>query len=333
MTTLEGGFISLHRRILTSAVWMLPDAQFKVFIALLLSANWRDSEVLIFGMPRVVRRGQVLLAQRKMATLCGVGRGAVSRCIDALARLDMIRTEAAIPDHKSSHNPTIVTICNYDKYQSSSLEADPKCEPGADRERTVSRAYPIKEEGKKGRRRASLASLAPLFAAGAAPGTSGVLDRILDLWNQVCVPAGFARARWTSNRSCLAKACMRDESWWDAFEAACAYVVADPFYRGAGKGGWVMTLDWLLRPGKAQELAEKAGTTRANGAAGNGVSRVIANAGTAEEIKEWRNCPTRTSARSSGKSASEERPDVPIPSTSGTGTLSSLGSPDMTTPR
>lgn len=42
------------------------------------------------------------------------------------------------------------------------------------------------------------------------------------------------------------------------FQAACAYVAASPFHLGQNDRGWVATLDYVLQPGKATELAEKA---------------------------------------------------------------------------
>lgn len=44
----------------------------------------------------------------------------------------------------------------------------------------------------------------------------------------------------------------------DAFGRAVKFMAGDRFYQGAGSQGWVASLNWLLKPGNTQEIAEKA---------------------------------------------------------------------------
>lgn len=90
----------------------------------------------------------------------------------------------------------------------------------------------------------------------------GAFGRVVDVWTRVCVPAGFAKPHRTAQQQKAAKARMREAGWFDAFEKACAHLVADPFYRGGGDRGWVATLGWLLKPGNAEKTAERADTRR-----------------------------------------------------------------------
>jgi hypothetical protein len=89
------------------------------------------------------------------------------------------------------------------------------------------------------------------------------IDRLIEIWDRVCVPAGFARAHRTDAQRKKARTRMREAGWFAAFEAACLYVAMEPFYRGGGDRGWVMTFGWLLEPGRAEKTAEQAQTTRA----------------------------------------------------------------------
>jgi hypothetical protein len=150
----EGGAVWLHRQLMSSAVWTLPDAQFKVFVGLLLSANWKDKTVAILGQPRTIRRGQALISQRQIAERCGVSRGAVERAMETLQALDVITTEQGTPGHKSSHNPTVVTIVNYEKYQSAigDDQAKEQAKDGPTTGPKTGRRQGLSEEGKKERR-------------------------------------------------------------------------------------------------------------------------------------------------------------------------------------
>jgi hypothetical protein len=114
-----------------------------------------------------------------------------------------------------------------------------------------------------------LAAVPPAEAEGEerrSPATSPPpepIDRLIEIWDRVCVPAGFARAHRTDAQRKKARTRMREAGWFAAFEAACLYVAMEPFYRGGGDRGWVMTFGWLLEPGRAEKTAEQAQTTRA----------------------------------------------------------------------
>ena len=45
MTPTRGGFIVLHRKVLESGMWALPDSQLRVALTLLLEANWKPSVI------------------------------------------------------------------------------------------------------------------------------------------------------------------------------------------------------------------------------------------------------------------------------------------------
>lgn len=102
----------------------------------------------------------------------------------------------------------------------------------------------------------------PRVQQPAASGSRSAWDRVNGTWESVCVPAGYAKARGTDKqRKGVAVRC-RDPSWPEAFEAACRFLAAEPFYRGQNDRGWAATLSWVLQPGKAEELAERAGTRK-----------------------------------------------------------------------
>jgi hypothetical protein len=97
------------------------------------------------------------------------------------------------------------------------------------------------------------------------PASPSALDRLIEIWEQVCVPVGFAKAHRTSKQKRAAQIRIREPGWLDAFSEACSYAASEPFYRGGSSSGWVMTFGWLLQPGNAEKTAEKAQTRKANG--------------------------------------------------------------------
>lgn len=99
------------------------------------------------------------------------------------------------------------------------------------------------------------------------PAPPSAWDRVNAEWLRVCVPAGYASARGTKTQQAAAAARMRDGEWFAAFQAACAFLASEPWYRGENDRGWAATLGWILeKPNRAEKLAERGATKRPNGA-------------------------------------------------------------------
>jgi hypothetical protein len=98
---------------------------------------------------------------------------------------------------------------------------------------------------------------------------AGAFERVAEVWDRVCVPAGFAKTRSTPQQRKAARTRMREAGWFESFEAACSYMAREPFYRGGGSSGWVATLGWLLKPGNTEKTAERGTTTKAAGPKSN----------------------------------------------------------------
>lgn len=76
-------------------------------------ANWKDSVRNISGKPVLIKRGQLTSSLRFMATKFKWSVGRVRRFLEKLRRWGMIETDTG-----SDTAQTVVTICNYNKYQS-----------------------------------------------------------------------------------------------------------------------------------------------------------------------------------------------------------------------
>ncbi len=91
-------------------VWLVDNAAFK------------DVPHDINGKTITVRRGQVAISQRRLAEETGVGRQVIRTFLERL------RTERMInPD--VTHGKTVVTLCNYEKYQAAINAPNPAPNP------------------------------------------------------------------------------------------------------------------------------------------------------------------------------------------------------------
>jgi len=136
------GFIALHRAAFTHPI--LKDAErFRAWFWLIAHAAWKSTKHNARGHTITVERGQLCAGREYLAKEWGWSPSAVERF---LARLE---TEQMI-ERETGQKKTVITICNYDKYQDSSGETgqttEHKAEQKSDRNRTD------KEEGNKGTR-------------------------------------------------------------------------------------------------------------------------------------------------------------------------------------
>lgn len=112
------GWICLHRKLQQSIVWNLePFSRGQAWVDLLLSAN-HDRAVFMFrGIPVTVQRGQVGLSEETLAAKWKWSRGKVRRF------LTWLESERQVIQQKSNVC-SLLTILNYDQYQSSDTADD-----------------------------------------------------------------------------------------------------------------------------------------------------------------------------------------------------------------
>ena len=116
---MRDGWVAIHRKIQDSWLWHLPHNQFKVAIRLIVDAAWEQTWIRYNGNPRILERGQVVLAERGMAETLGMSRKAVRLALSKLDKMGFVKLE------KRAHFPTIVTIVNYCKYQNVQVQQGP----------------------------------------------------------------------------------------------------------------------------------------------------------------------------------------------------------------
>jgi len=112
------GWIKFHRKFIDSNIGDQPEVGW-VWIHLLLRANWEDRQ-LVNG--EILKRGQLIISQRKFSKEIGLTRQQVRT---AFLTLSTIRNLT----HESTHQGTLISIVNYDKYQSLEDESNPPINP------------------------------------------------------------------------------------------------------------------------------------------------------------------------------------------------------------
>lgn len=100
-----GGWIKIHRQI-TLWEWYDCPAVFCLFMHLLLMANWEQGK----WHGKTVKVGQLVTSRDKLAQVTGLSIQNVRTAINKLRTTGEITT-------KATNQFTLITICNYDKYQ------------------------------------------------------------------------------------------------------------------------------------------------------------------------------------------------------------------------
>lgn len=109
----DSGWIAIDRGILDHPLFerrKQPFSELEAWIWLLLKAAWRDRRQWAIGRMFSLRRGQLLASPRFLAGHWRWSEGSARRFVARLAAENMVRAE-------TDSKVTILTICNYDKYQ------------------------------------------------------------------------------------------------------------------------------------------------------------------------------------------------------------------------
>lgn len=106
----NGDWLKVYRKMKDSRVWHYTDAQFKVWMTILLSVNWDESWARVGGEEKKLEPGQMVTSRQHLANESGVSGDIVYTTWEKLEEHSMI--------HRESHNDgTLITVLNWDKYQ------------------------------------------------------------------------------------------------------------------------------------------------------------------------------------------------------------------------
>jgi hypothetical protein len=141
------GWIKVHRDI--EDHWIFKDSEvFKRWLRLLMMANFEDSKVLVGGNIVVIKKGQMILSQQNISEKWNISRQTLRTFLNHLEKDEMISRDFA---QKSNHKITILTICNYSKYQDTSTTNQPLINHRATTEQPQSNQIKEDKELKEGK--------------------------------------------------------------------------------------------------------------------------------------------------------------------------------------
>lgn len=255
------GFIAIQRDALEHPLLQDP-ARFRAWVWLIANAAWKSTSVRIKGETIHLERGELSFAQRFLAEKWGMSKSRVDRFIADLRAEGMIETRSKIGAdcaHKAGQGQSIITICNYDKYQS--RDEGERGNSGATRGATAGQQRGKEEQGNKG---TSLSNERERDSAGA--------QDVIDEWRKVAKPLRLSCwEKLTPKRRRLINSRLADYGF-EAIVQAIEHVPKSAFLRG-DRGDWNgADLDFLTRPDSVQKILEGKYDDRAkqNGNSGGG---------------------------------------------------------------
>ncbi|WP_424967317.1 MarR family transcriptional regulator [Dinoroseobacter sp. S375] len=112
-----------------------PDRLF-VWSWMLATAAWKPYRMDAGGSVITVERGQLCVTQRQIEEATGVGRQAIRRLLDDLEAETAIERKPATEKTKGK---TLITICNYGKYQDAAPRKNPDENPTATQQQPINK--------------------------------------------------------------------------------------------------------------------------------------------------------------------------------------------------
>lgn len=115
MNDREGGYALFHRQIQSWSLWPALKAEHRaVWMLMVLNANWKDSTAW-HGTQRIeVKRGQLLASEETIARMANTTRKIVR---NTLAKLTLEGSISRETGPNSGQHPSLITIVNYEKFQ------------------------------------------------------------------------------------------------------------------------------------------------------------------------------------------------------------------------
>lgn len=105
------GFVKIFRTLQEHPLWLSePFTKGQAWVDLLTLANFKDGFLLVRGLKVPIRRGEVGWSEVKLAKRWQWSRGKIRRFLVHLEEEQMV-------DIKKDNKTTIITICNYNKFQ------------------------------------------------------------------------------------------------------------------------------------------------------------------------------------------------------------------------
>lgn len=210
------------------------------FVWLIEEAAFRPVRIYAGRSEISLSRGQLSHSLRHIASAWRWDLARVSRFIASM-------TKAKIIDTQTDTGQTVITICNYEKYQVSEKQPDTPNDTGSRQQRDGGDTK--KNEGNKGNERKGEEE-----DASAKPSLD--LDQIVSAWNTM---AGSCPAKSWATLTEKRKTALRErikDYGRDALIEAIGIIPTKPWLMGQNSRKWSADPDWFIRPDSIAKLNE-----------------------------------------------------------------------------
>lgn len=225
----DNGYIKLYRSVLKWE-WYDDPNTFRVFIYLLLAANWEDKRW--HGL--TIHRGEVITTLPKLAKSVGITVQSVRTALEHLKSTGEITV-------KSTNRGRVITVENYEKFQV--LDSSPNRQDNRQinrqltgNQQTTNRHTEEEEELKE---------------------DEEVKKRVLCAWDSLSSygvkPVMALNPGTTRHRLFKARLKQYGE---EQIIRAIENIKQSTFLQGGGNNGWVVTFDWFLKPNNFIKVLE-----------------------------------------------------------------------------
>lgn len=258
----DDGWVPMHRRLGNNPYLKEWDER-GIWEHLIMLARRADCEVFCkkagrFGSVISLKRGQLWVSLRGLETrITKIGR--IRTILKNFEKGGLISTV-------TNTSITVITICNYDKYQLAAAQHDtPTNTVSTQYEHSINTQNQEGKEREEKKEESSLRSDSP---------SGRLIDSAFDVWKETLkgilqIPRKLERDRRTKLRA-LMKTRMNDDI--DEWRRFCQRIADTPFLIGQGNRGWRADLDWILNDKNARKVIEGKWPTSGelNGANGHG---------------------------------------------------------------
>jgi len=257
------GYVKVFDSLLTSSLWCHEHYVLRIWIAMLARCN---------------QQGVVEGSVPGFASLCRVTAEEMRTALELLTGPD---PDSRTPDHEGRRLEIVQggwRILNYGSYREKSQEKDGSKAPFMRTLRAKRKEHPgpvtdgnaLPQEVTRYPAATAGTEVPPTGVSIVAPEPTvggdvlaSLRQEVVEHWRTVAVKAGLPdvlKGTVEKLRSAM-NARLKDPEWLPVFREAVSYAAAHPdggWMRGEGDRRWKVTMEWLLKPGKAEDIAAKA---------------------------------------------------------------------------
>lgn len=238
-------YIPISRRLFEHQLWCEERiySRFEAWLDLIQSARFEDTKQLIGNRFIEVKRGQILASLRFLAGRWQWSTKKVNSFLDLLIQDKMI-----IKETPKETGQTVITICNYDKYNSQIIQEETEKKQQGNTKET-----PRKQQGNKvnkDKKENNIGDSDESLVCGASQPHTEHIDysELVKFFNEETKGVfGTVRTPLSDSRKGMINARIKSygkKTFADMIHRA----YQSDFLKGQNKKGWTASFDWLIKP-------------------------------------------------------------------------------------